>query len=164
MSLSSYTKTLVQDLKDKVTAAQHNNQENQLGALTDHALKLELLPAQNVAFGTVAAGTAAEKPVFVAPAAGVLVNLMLVNAANLAANPANNTRLDLINKGSAGDGATILATFNGASDAFTAFDAFVKSLNVTVAQGDVLSLRKTDTGAGAAVTELLVSVGIKPTA
>lgn len=164
MSLSAYVKTLVQDLKDKVTAAHHNNQENQLGALTDHALKLELLPAQIVAFGTVAAGVAAEKPVFVAPAAGTLINLMLVNAVTLAANPANNTRLDLINKGASGTGVTILATFNGASDAFTAFDAFVKALNVAVAQGDVLSLRKTDTGAGAAVTELLVSVGIKPAA
>lgn len=163
MPLNPYAPHLVQDNVDRVVAGDHNNQENQLSALTNNALQLAKLPAETVQFGTVIAGTIVEKSVFVAPYQCILGNLQLVNGLSVVANPLNNTRLDLINKGSSGIGNTVIATFNGASDAFTAFDAFIKGIvNVTLSIGDVLTLKKTDLGSGAAVTDLLVSVSYSP--
>lgn len=163
MSLNPYTPHMVRDNIDKVQASDHNNQENQLVSLTNNALQQAKLPAGTVQFGTVAATVAAEKAVFVAPYQCVLGNLQLVNSLSVVSNPLNNTRLDLINKGSQGIGNTVLATFDGAKDAFTAFDAFVKGIaNVTLSMGDVLTLKKTDLGTGAAVTDLLVSVSYSP--
>lgn len=165
MSLNPYTPHQVRDNIDRVTAADHNNQENQLVALTNNALQQAKLPAATLQFGTVAANAAAEKSVFVAPYQCVLGNLQLVNGLSVVANPLNNTRLDLVNKGSSGIGNTVIATFDGAKDAFTAFDAFIKGIvNVTLNIGDVLTLRKTDLGTGAAVTDLLVSVSYTPVA
>lgn len=166
--LQPYTPVIVQDGVDRIVAANHNTQENQLVALTKHALALELLPAQTVQFGTVAAATNAEKSVFVAPSACQLINLQLVNGAILGNDPINYTRLDLVNRGSNGIGAAVIATFDGTSDSFAAFDAFVRAIlsgstTVTLAQNDVLTLRKTDFGAGGAVTDLLVTVSYKPT-
>lgn len=164
MSLNPYTPHVVQDNVDRVVAADHNNQETQLVALTNNALQLAKLLTETLQYGTIAAGTVlVERPVFIAPYQCVLNSLQLVNGLSVVANPLNNTRLDLINKGGSGIGNTIIATFNGASDAFTAFDAFVKGItNVTLAAGDILTLRKTDLGTGAAVTDLLVSVSYSP--
>ncbi len=163
MSLNPYTSHTVRDNLDRVVASDHNNQENQLVALTNNALQQAKLPAGTVQFGTVAATIAAEKAVFVAPSQCILSNLQLVNSLSVASNPLNNTRLDLINKGNQGIGNTVLATFDGAKDAFTAFDAFIKGIvNVTLNMGDVLTLKKTDLGTGAAVTDLLVSVSYTP--
>jgi hypothetical protein len=163
MSLNPYTPHVVQNNVDRVVAADHNNQETQLVTLTNNALQQSNLPSVAIQFGTVGAGTSVERSVFVAPYQCVLNNLQLVNGSSIVANPLNNTRLDLVNKGSNGIGNTVIATFNGASDAFTAFDAFLKGIvNVTLKIGDVLTLRKTDTGTGAAVTDLLVSVSYSP--
>lgn len=163
MGLSAYSKTIVADNVDRVKAEHHNNQENQLDALTTHGLTLQSLMAQELAFGTVAAGSSVEKPAFVAPAACRLGSMYLVNGANLAANGVNYTKLELVNKGASGGGTTVLATFDGSTESFTAFDTVVKSLGTTdLAAGDVLSLRKTDTGAGALVTDLLLVVNYKP--
>lgn len=165
MSLKPYTPHIVRDNIDIATAADHNNQEDQIVALTNNALQQAKLPMSTVSFGTVAAGTAAEKAVFVAPAACVLVNLQIVNSLTTVSNPLNNTRLDLINRGANGIGNTVLATFDGAKDAFTAFDAFIKGIvNTSLNIGDVLTLKKTDLGTGAAVTDLLVSVSYSPVA
>lgn len=165
--LQPYNPVIVQDGVTRIVAANHNTQENQLVALTTHALALELLPAQNVQFGSVAAGTNAEKAVFTAPAPCQLINLELVNGANLGNDPVNRTRLDLVNRGSNGIGSAVIATFDGTTDSFTAFKTFLRpvlsgSVAVSLAQGDVLTLRKTDFGAGGAVTDLLVSVSCKP--
>jgi hypothetical protein len=163
MSLNPYTPHVVQDNVDRVVAADHNNQETQLVALTNNVLQQANLPTETVQFGTVGAGGLAEKSVFVAPYQCILGNLQLVNSLSVVSNPLNNTRLDLVNKGSGGIGNTVLATFDGAKDAFTAFDAFLKGIvNVTLKAGDVLTLRKTDLGTGAAVTDLLVSVSYSP--
>lgn len=165
MPLNPYTPHIVRDNIDRVVAADHNNQENQLSALTNNALQQAKLPTQTVQFGTVNAAVGAEKPVFVAPNQCVLGNLQLVNSLSVASNPLNNTRLDLINKGKDGIGNTVIATFNGATDAFVAFDAFLKGIvNVTLNTGDVLTLKKSDLGTGAAVTDLLVSVSYSPVA
>ena len=165
--LQPYSPVLVQDGVSRIVAANHNTQENQLVALTTHALALQLLPVQNAQFGTVAAGTNAERAVFTAPAACQLVNLELVNGASLGNDPINRTRLDLVNRGSNGIGTAVVATFDGTTDSFTAFKTFLRpvlsgSQPVNLAQGDVLTLRKTDSGAGGAVTDLLVSVSYKP--
>lgn len=165
--LQPYVATTVQDGVTRIVAAQHNNQETQLVALTKHALALELLPAQNVAFGSIAAGVNTEKAVFAAPSACVLVNLELVNGAALGNDPINHTRLDLVNKGSNGTGTAVIATFDGTSDSFLAFKTILRAIlsgsqPVTLAQGDVLTLKKTDSGVGGAVTDLLVSVSYKP--
>lgn len=165
--LQPYTPVLVQDGVSRIVAANHNTQESQLVALTTHALALQLLPTQTVQFGTVAAGTGAEKAVFAASAPCQLVNLELVNGLNLGNDPINRTRLDLINRGSNGIGSAVLATFDGTTDSFTAFKTFLRpilsgSSPVNLAQGDVLTLRKTDSGAGGLVTDLLVSVSCKP--
>ncbi len=114
--------------------------------------------------GTVAAGTDAEKPVFVAPNACRLSDLKLVNSAALAIDAVDNTKLELINKGADGTGTTVLATFDSATEAFVAFDAIVKAISgpVDLVAGDVLSLKKTDTGTGAAGTELFVAVSYSP--
>lgn len=165
--LQPYTPVLVQDGVSRIVAANHNTQENQLVALTTHALALQLLPTQTVQFGTVAAGTGAEKAAFVAPAPCQLINLELVNGLTVGNDPINRTRLDLVNRGSNGIGSAVIATFDGTTDSFTAFKTFLRpillgSSPVNLAQGDVLTLRKTDFGAGAAVTDLLVSVSYKP--
>lgn len=163
MGLEAYSKTTVVDNVTKVVAAHHNDQEDQLVALTNHALALQSLMVQGVLFGTVAAGVAAEKPVFVAPYACRLGSLHLVNGATLAANGTNYTRLELVNKGASGSGSTVLATFDGSTESFTAFDAIIKSVGtVDLAAGDVLTLKKTDFSAGALVSDLLVEVGFKP--
>ena len=165
--LQPYSPVIVQDGVTRIVAANHNTQENQLVALTTHALALELLPAQNMLFGTVAAATNAEKAVFAAPAPCQLLNMELVNGANLGNDPVNRTRLDLVNRGSNGIGSAVLATFDGTTDSFVAFKTFLRpalsgGAPVLLAQGDVLTLRKTDSGAGGAVTDLLVSVSYKP--
>lgn len=163
MGLSAYTKTIVQDNVDRVVASHHNGQENQLEALTTHGLALQSLMAQNLTFGDEPAGVNAEKPAFVAPYACRLVSMWLVNGAALAANGVNYTKIELVNKGSGGSGTTVLATFDGSAESFVAFDAVIKTLGTTdLVAGDVLSLRKTDTGAGAGVTDLLMVLNYKP--
>ena len=165
--LQPYSPVIVQDGTTRIVAANHNTQEVQLVALTTHALALELLPTQAIQFGTVAAGVNAEVAVFTAPAPCQLLNMQLVNGASLGNDPVNFTRLKLVNRGSNGTGATIIATFDGTSDSFLAFDTFVRSIQsgsnpVNLAAGDVLTLQKVDGGAGKAVTGLLVSVSYKP--
>ena len=163
MGLEVYAKTTVQDNVNKVVAAHHNDQEDQLEALTNQALTMESLMVQGAVFGTVSAGTGAERPVFVAPVACRLGSLHLVNGATLAAHGTNYTRLELVNKGASGVGTTVLATFDGSTESFTAFDAVIKTVGaIDLAAGDVLSLKKTDFSAGALVTDLLVQVGFKP--
>jgi hypothetical protein len=160
--ISAYTKTTVADNTNRVLASHHNTQEDQLEALTAHALAAQELIVQNVAFGTVAAGVTAEKAVFVAPGALTLAYFRLVNGADVAASGVNNTKLELINKDIDGSGTTVLATFDGATDSFTAFEAFAKTVTTALAKETVLSLSKTETGSGAGVTDLMVQVAYKP--
>lgn len=120
--------------------------------------------SKQLMFGTVVAGTDVERPVIVVPGDCRLSQLSLVNAVALAADGANNTKLELINRGSDGLGSGVLATFDSATEAFVAFDAVTKLIGgpVDLVAGDVLSLKKTDTGAGAPVTDLLVSISCAP--
>ena len=115
-------------------------------------------------YGTVAAGSGADKAVMVATGKCRLSQLTLVNAAALAADGTNNTKLELVNKGSDGTGTTVLATFDSATESFAAFDAVVKPIAglIILEANDVLALVKTDSGSGAAVTDLLSSVGYEP--
>jgi hypothetical protein len=163
MALTIYTKTIVQDNVDRVVAAHHNSQETQLEAVTNHSLDLASLTVQGITFGTVGASTDIEKAVFVAPDGCTLAAMWLVNGASVSANAVNNTKLELVNKGSDGTGTTVVATFDGATTSFVIFDAFSTPITSTnLAKGDVLTLRKTDAGSGAAVTDLMVQVGYKP--
>jgi hypothetical protein len=162
MGLTTYVKTIVQDNTDKVVASHHNNQENQLAVLTDNALATQALIVQNAMFGTVGAGAAAEKAVFVAPTACRVYGMSLVNGASVASNGINYTKLELVNKGATGSGTTVLTTFDGSADSFTTFDASSETFSADLSAGDVLTLKKTDFGAGAAVSELLCSVSYKP--
>ena len=162
MGLSAYTKTTVADNTNRVLAAHHNTQEDQIDALTTHALAAQELIVQNVEFGTLGAGVDGEKAVFVAPGALTLAYLRLVNGADVAASGVNYTTLDLVNKGTDGTGTLAIATFDGTSDSFTSFAAFAKTVTTALTKGTVLSLRKTDTGSGAGVTDLLVQVAYKP--
>lgn len=163
MGLETYEKTTVIDNVTRVVAAHHNDQEDQIEALTDHALTMQSLMVQNTSFGTVSAGSGSEKPVFVAPVACRVTAVWLINGAALAANGSNYTTLDLVNKGASGSGTTDLATFDGSTESFTAYDAVEKTLGTTdLVAGDVLTLKKTDTGSGALVTDLLVVVAYRP--
>ena len=119
---------------------------------------------KSVIYGSISAGTDTEKPVFVAPNACRLTDLTLINSAALAIDGTDNTKLELINKGFDGTGTTVLATFDNATEAFVAFDAVIKSISgqVDLAAGDVLTLKKTDTGVGAATDELFVAVSYSP--
>lgn len=163
MGLETYEKTTVTDNVTRVVAAHHNDQESQIEALTNHALTMQSLLSQNTSFGTVSAGSGAEKPVFVAPVACRVTSVWLINGAALAANGSNYTTLDLVNKGASGSGTTELASFDGSTESFVAFDAVEKTLGTTdLVAGDVLSLKKTDSGAGALVTDLLIVVNFRP--
>lgn len=161
MALVTYPRTLVQDDVNLILASHHNNQENQLKDLTDTVLAIQDLPIQSVLFGSVNAGTNVDKPIFVAPSACQLVSMSLVNATNITANAMNFTKLELVNKGANGSGTAIIAIYDGAVDSLTAFDVFVRDAVTVLNGGDVLSLRKTDSGAGAAVTDLLCAIRFK---
>jgi len=119
--------------------------------------------SKSYSYGSIAAGSAAEKSVFTAPDKCVVRNLYLTNGAALAIDASNNTKLELINKKADGTGATVLATFDQTTEAFVAFDVVVKSLSdVVLNKEDVLSLKKSETGTGGAVTDLLVEINYKP--
>ena len=131
--------------------------------LTQDNLKIYDLICKAVQFGTVAASTASEKTVFVAPAQCKVSGLSLVNGAVLSIDGTNSTKLELINKGADGTGTTVLATFDQATEAFVAFDEVLKAISdVILSKGAVLSLKKSETGTGGAVTDLFVAVNYKP--
>ncbi|MEM3000587.1 MAG: hypothetical protein QXU32_00845 [Nitrososphaerales archaeon] len=163
MGLGPYTKTIVQDNVTRILATHHNTQENQIEALTDYALAINNMVADSVNFGTVAAGVATERPVFVAPADCRVYGVILVNSDNVPANSVNYTKLELVNKGSTGSGSIVIATFDGSNTSFTAFDAVSLSMTaVDLSANDVLTIRKSDTGTGANVTNLLVKILYRP--
>jgi len=134
--------------------------------LVDTALDLvESMLVQSAHFGTVAASTDDDKPVFVAPFACTLGSLFLINAANLPLDGTNNTVLTLVNKGADGTGTAVIATFDNETEAFLDFVAVEKVITaVTLVKGDVLSIVKTDAGTGAVVSDLQVAVSYKPVA
>jgi len=121
------------------------------------------LTCREYSYGTIAAGTGAEKSVFVSPEECKLSDLRLVNTSALAADPSNNTKLELINKGIDGLGTAVLATFDSATEFFVAYKSITKTLSGTILPKDtVLALKKTDEGTGAGVTDLFLSIGYTP--
>lgn len=119
-------------------------------------------------FGSVAAGTDDERPVFVAPYNCELTSVQLVNASAIATDDTNYTTISLVNKGSDGTANNTIASINngGSGTAFSAFDAVsIGSLNAThklLSTGDVVTLKKVDSGSGTATDEMIVMISYKP--
>ena len=117
-------------------------------------------------FGTVAAGTDDERAVFVAPVACTLTKAYLVNGAALAADTTNYTTITLRDKGGAGTADNQIASYATDSNAFVAFDSTdMGTLDAThkvLAAGDVVTLKKADSGTGAATDTLLVVLHYTP--
>jgi hypothetical protein len=155
------------DTLDSLNSVQHSNilssvadVENLLNSYVGTA---NALLEQEVVVGTIVSGTGAEIAVIAAPASITITGARLVNAADLPADAVNYTTLELINKGTDGTGNTVLCTFDGSAESMTAFVACAKSCPSTVLPaGTVLTLKKTDSGGGAQVTNLLVLVKYNP--
>jgi hypothetical protein len=119
-----------------------------------------------VHFGTVAAGTAAQKSIFVAPQNCRILNAYAVNTSTLANDATNHTTLTLRNKGAAGDGTAALGviTSNAASgNVFTAFipRTFTSFVQAYIPKGHAITLQKENGGSGAATTDLTVVIVYK---
>jgi hypothetical protein len=122
------------------------------------------IPAQGTA------GTAQDNVVSEAPFAGTVTAARLVPEANLTADATNNRIFRLINKGQAGVGTTVVASYqsNVAGGSLTAFDEKAMTLSAvagatTVAAGDVLVLDETVAGTGVAHSGFRVEVDISRT-
>lgn len=122
-----------------------------------------------VKFGTVAAGTDDERPVFVAPCSAELTQVCLVNASAIATDAVSYTTISLVNKGSDGTANNTIASIDnsGSGTAFAAFDAVdmgtLSATYKTVSTGDVLTLKKVDTAGGQATDEMIVEIKYKRT-
>jgi len=120
-------------------------------------------------FGTVAASTDDERPVFVAPFDCELVNAYLVNASAIATSDTACTTLQLTDKSSAGASTNSIASVTNAGTSGTTFAAFdavsMGTLSATYASVDALdtvTLKKTDSGGtGCATDELIVVITYK---
>jgi len=89
------------------------------------------------------------------PIAGKVTDVSLVSEAAVAANATNFRTFRVINKGQAGVGVLVVATFatdTPVTDDLAAFDERVipLSANVNVAVGDVLAVDETVSGTGVA--------------
>lgn len=109
------------------------------------------VPAQGTA------GAAQDEAVAKAPFAGTVTAVSIVPEANLAADNTNNRTIRLLNKGQAGAGSTVIASYqsNVAGGNLTAFDEKALTLsgtpaNLVVAEGDVLAADEVVAGTGVA--------------
>jgi len=119
-------------------------------------------------FGTVAAGSDDEKPVFVAPHPCQIVAASVVNASAIALNAADYLTLILTDKGGDGTASNEIGKIETKTggQAFAAFDEVAfQTLDAThrvLAEGDVVSLNKLSSGAsGKATDELIVKIEYK---
>lgn len=110
------------------------------------------------------AGTGQEAQLCVAPWAGTLASATYIPEANVTGVASNNKAINVRNRGSAGSGATIMATLTfGAATNGVAFDESALALSGTPAnlafnQGDVLTASSTVNGTGMTMPEGRVRV------
>lgn len=114
--------------------------------------------------GTAAAGTDQDLPVFVAPNNIKVTGVSYTPRAAMTGHDVNNAFLKLINKGTDGLGATVVAEkeYNAGVD-MVAFDENTITLsgtaaNLNVAAGDVLDLRDEQDGAGLVVPPGILTI------
>lgn len=113
-------------------------------------------------FGTVAAGTTEENPVFVAPYPCEVVAASLVNAADMLGSNQKET-FTLRDKGALGDDDNVIGTIQ--YEAFNAFDEVkfetLDAAHRILAEGDVVSLKKVPSDSGFGTDEMIVKLEYK---
>jgi len=117
-------------------------------------------------WGTVAAGTDDERPVFSAPFNCELISISVINVATIAASTTAEVKFDFQDKGSDGTGTTSIVSLSTDTTSITAFNTHsVGTLGSAKAlsSGDVVSLKTTHDGAGTATDEMLVVITYKRT-
>jgi len=122
-----------------------------------------------VRFGTVAAGNTEEKPVFVAPYPVEIVAASLVNASAIAKDATNYETFTLRDKGGDGSDDNVIGSITTKDveegQAFAAFDevefSTINANHRILAEGDVVTLKKVPSGAGAGTDEMLVKIEYK---
>ncbi|HSH55782.1 MAG TPA: hypothetical protein VK983_03080, partial [Candidatus Limnocylindrales bacterium] len=114
-----------------------------------------------VQIGDVAGSNGTERPVFVSPGNGTIVGVSFTNASAIAQSDTDYTTLSVERKtATAGTVKSVTTQVTGGA-AFAAFapQRFVTGLtNTTLAAGDTYSFKKVDTGLGASIDEMLVTV------
>jgi len=121
-------------------------------------------------YGTVAAGSDSEKPIFVAPSACYVFECHIVTAADIVQNDADYETFSIVDKGSDGTGADVIQSFHtkatGGKDVndfdAVAFDFEVSETHAYLAKDDVLSLDTAHSGNGQGFTDLVVIVDYIP--
>jgi len=122
-----------------------------------------------VRFGTVAAGTTEEKPVFVAPHPAEIVAASLVNASAISKDATNYETFTLRDKGGDGTADNVIGTITTedveGGQAFAAFDevefSTIDANHRVLAEGDVVTLKKVPSGSGVGTDEMLVKIEYK---
>lgn len=124
--------------------------------MADTAPLLRSISAEVPAQGT--AGTVQDFVIGEAPYAGTVTEVTIIPEAAVTANATNYRTFRVVNKGQAGAGTTVVASFatdTVTTDDLAAFDEKALTLSVvagatTVAEGDVLVADETITAAGVA--------------
>ncbi|MCW3128486.1 MAG: hypothetical protein N2V75_00045 [Methanophagales archaeon] len=122
-----------------------------------------------VRFGTVAAGTTDERPVFVAPYPAEIVAASLVNASAISKDATNYETFTLRDKGGDGTADNVIGTITtqdvSGGQAFAAFDevefSTIDADHRILAEGDVVTLKKVPSGSGVGTDEMLVKIEYK---
>lgn len=119
----------------------------------------------SVRIGTIAAGTDDERAVFIAPHDVIIEKIYFTVGTTIAAGATNFTTIDFQSKGTAGSGTDSLASFDTDTGNVT-LTAFVPHnvgtlANNFISKGEAVSFDKTDTAAGDAVDEAVVTIVYK---
>jgi len=120
-------------------------------------------------FGTVASGSSAERPVFVAPHPAEIVAASLVNASAISKDATNYETFTLRDKGGDGTADNVIGTITTedipGGQAFAAYDevefSTIDANHRVLAEGDVVTLKKVPSGAGIGTDEMLVKIEYK---
>lgn len=115
-----------------------------------------------VRVGNIAAGTADERPIFVAPHKTKIHKIKVVNASDITAGSTDYITVDFQDKGSDGSGTDSVAKFDTDSNndnvSLTAFDPHVLKPEYDLAKDNSLTIKKSNTGAGKAFDQLAVII------
>lgn len=128
------------------------------------AESLEKFKTITARVGSISAGTDDERPIFVAPCGCQLKKAYIVNASDISADGTDFTAVELQDKGSDGSGTDTIVSFDTDSNndnvSLTGFDAhdFGSLSNNSLAKGDVVTIKKTDSGSGKAFDEAFVEL------
>lgn len=134
--------------------------------MTDTAPLISKIKAFVPAQGT--ANATQDEVIGLAPFAGTIVGVSIVPEASLVAHASNYRTFRVVNKGQAGSGTTVAATFatdTVTTDDLTAFDEKAIPLSgvagaTTVAEGDVLVADETVAASGVAHSGYTITVSI----